>query len=104
MVDDYINMMKTTFDFNFNYIKPFQQNGYKITLKQREDVNLKSFSFICNAKNSLLTIKTFVKSRHHYIRNIAYHRCNVAYRHFFPFTTLSLRVAGQNYYRVGRNL
>ena len=47
VVGDYINIMKTTFDFNFNSYQAFKQHGYSKTRKQREYVN-KSFSlFTC---------------------------------------------------------
>ena len=46
MVGDFINIMKTTFDFNFDFYHAFKQHGYTKTWKQKEAVNLKSFSFI----------------------------------------------------------
>ena len=46
MVDDSSNTMKTTFDFTFELCQTFKQRGYTKTWKQREAVNLKSFSKI----------------------------------------------------------
>ena len=39
MVGDYINIMKTTFDFNFSLCQAVIQHGYTQTWKQREPVN-----------------------------------------------------------------
>ena len=44
VVGDYINIMKTTFDFNFDLYQAFKQHGCTKTWKQREAVNPKSFS------------------------------------------------------------
>ena len=46
MVGNNINIMKTTFDFNFDLYQAFKQHGYTKTRKQREAANLKSFSLI----------------------------------------------------------
>ena len=35
----YINTMKTTFDFNFDFYQAFKQHNYTKTWKQREAVN-----------------------------------------------------------------
>ena len=37
--------MKTTFDFNFDLYQAFNQHGFTLTLKQREDVNQKAFLY-----------------------------------------------------------
>jgi len=39
VVGDYINIMKITFDFNFDLYQAFKQHGYTKTWKQREAVN-----------------------------------------------------------------
>ena len=44
MVGENINIMKTTFYLNFDFYQAFKQHGYTKTWKQREAVNLKSFS------------------------------------------------------------
>ena len=44
VVGDYINIMKTTFDFNFDLYQALKQQGCPKTWKQREAVNPKSFS------------------------------------------------------------
>ena len=44
VVGDYINIMKTTFDFNFDLYQALKQQGCTKTWKQREAVNPKSFS------------------------------------------------------------
>ena len=36
---NFINIMKTTFDFNFNFYQAFKQQGYTKTWKQKEAVN-----------------------------------------------------------------
>ena len=36
--------MKTTFELNFNFYQAFKQQGYTKIWKQREAVNLKSFT------------------------------------------------------------
>ena len=46
MVGDFINIIKTTFDFNFDLYSAFKQHGYTKTWKQREAVNLKSSTLI----------------------------------------------------------
>ena len=46
MVGDNINIMKTTFEFNFDLYQAFKQHGYTKIWKQREAVNSKSFSLI----------------------------------------------------------
>ena len=44
VVGDYNNIMKTT--FNFHFYQSLKHHGYTKTWKQREAVNLKSFSEI----------------------------------------------------------
>ena len=39
MVGDYFNIMKTTFDFNFNLYQDIKQQGYTKTWNQRKAVN-----------------------------------------------------------------
>ena len=46
VVGDNINIMKMTFDLNFDLYQAFKQHGYAKTWKQREAVNLKSFTLI----------------------------------------------------------
>ena len=46
MVGDNINIMKTTFELNFDFYQAFKQHGYTKIWKQREAVNLKSFTLI----------------------------------------------------------
>ena len=46
VVGDYINIVKTTFDFNFDLYQAFKQHGYTKTWKQREEAYLKSVSLI----------------------------------------------------------
>ena len=46
VVGDNINIMKTTFECNFDLYQTFKQNGYTKIWKQKEAVNLRSFSFI----------------------------------------------------------
>ena len=46
MVGDNINIMKTTFELNFNFYQAFKQQGYTKIWKQRGAVNLKSFTLI----------------------------------------------------------
>ena len=46
VVGDNINIMKTTFEFNFDLYQAFKQHGYTKIWKQREAVNSKSFSLI----------------------------------------------------------
>ena len=48
VVADNINIMKTTFDFelNFDFYQAFKQHKYTKIWKQREAVNLKSFTLI----------------------------------------------------------
>ena len=51
VVNDNINIMKTTFECNFDLYQAFKQHGYTKIWKQKEAVNLISFSFItCNCK------------------------------------------------------
>ena len=60
VVGDYINIMKTTFDLNIDLYQAFKQHGYTKTWKQRETVNLKSFTlFTCKLaiKKKLVQIK-----------------------------------------------
>ena len=46
MVGDNINIMKTTFELNFDFYQAFKQNGYTKIWKKRKAVNLKSFTLI----------------------------------------------------------
>ena len=46
VVGDNINIMKTTFELNFDFYHAFKQHGYTKIWKQREAVNLKSFTLI----------------------------------------------------------
>ena len=46
MVGDYINKMKTTFDFNFGLNQALKQHGYTKTWKQIEAVDLEWFLLI----------------------------------------------------------
>ena len=46
VVGDYINIMKTTFELNFNFYQAFKQQGYTKVWKQWEALNLKSFTLI----------------------------------------------------------
>ena len=46
VVSDNINIMKTTFELNFDFYQAFKQHGYTNTWKQIEAVNLKSFTLI----------------------------------------------------------
>ena len=41
-----MNIIKTTFEFNFDLYQTFKQHGYTKTWKQRKAVNFKSFSLI----------------------------------------------------------
>ena len=43
---DNINIMKTTFELHFNFYQAFKQQEYTKIWKQREAVNLKSFTLI----------------------------------------------------------
>ena len=42
MVGDYINIMKITFDFNFDFYQALKQHGYTKTKNQREAVSQKA--------------------------------------------------------------
>ena len=44
VVIDNINIMKTTFELNFNFYQVFKQQGYTKIWKQREAVNITSFT------------------------------------------------------------
>ena len=46
VVDENINIMKTTYECNFNLYQAFNQHGYTKIWKQKGAVNLISFSFI----------------------------------------------------------
>ena len=46
VVGDNINIMKTTFECNFDLYQAFKQHGYTKIWKQKEAVNSISFSFI----------------------------------------------------------
>ena len=65
--------MKTTFELNFDFYQAFKQSGYTKIWKQREAVNLKSFTLItCKLvirKKACLKLK--LKSCLHYIDIIA---------------------------------
>ena len=78
MVVDSINIMKTTFEINFDLYQAFKQNGCTKTWKQKEAVNQKSFSlFTCKLviqKKLVNNYKLKLKSSLHYIDKIAYHR------------------------------
>ena len=64
MVGDYINIMKTTFDFNFDLYQAFNRMHAQ-KHKQREAVNNKNTSLqlflILQFEKSLLTIKKINK-------------------------------------------
>ena len=42
VVGDNINIMKTTFELNFDFFQAFKQHGYTKIWKQREAVDLKT--------------------------------------------------------------
>ena len=44
VVGDYINIIKTTFDFKFDLYQALKQHGHTKTWKQREAVKKKNFS------------------------------------------------------------
>ena len=44
VVGDNINIMKTTFELNFNFYQAFKQQGYTKYGKKREAVTLKIFT------------------------------------------------------------
>ena len=46
VVGEFINIMKTTLDFNFDLYQAFKKPGFTKTWKQREAVNQKSFSLV----------------------------------------------------------
>ena len=46
VVSDNINIMKTTFELNFDFYQAFKQHGYTKIWKQKKAVNLKSFTLI----------------------------------------------------------
>ena len=46
VVGDNVNILKTTLESNFDLYLVFKQHGYSKIWKQREDVNLKSFTLI----------------------------------------------------------
>ena len=46
VVGDNINIMKTTFELNFDFYQAFKQHGHTQIWKQRKAVNLKSFTLI----------------------------------------------------------
>ena len=46
VVGDNINIMKTTFELNFDFYQTFKQHGYTKIWKKRKAVNLKSFTLI----------------------------------------------------------
>ena len=46
VVGEFINIIKTTLEFNFDLYQAFKQHGFTKTWKQREAVNQKSFSLV----------------------------------------------------------
>ena len=61
VVGDNINIIKTTFELNYDFYQAFKQQGCTKIWKPREAVNLKSFTLItCKLviRKGLLTIKT----------------------------------------------
>ena len=46
VVGDNINIMKTTFELNFDFYQAFKQHGNTKIWKQRKAVNLKNFTLI----------------------------------------------------------
>ena len=46
VVGDNINIMKTTFELNFDFYQAFKQHGYTKIWKKRKAVNLKSITLI----------------------------------------------------------
>ena len=62
VVGNNINIMKTTFELNFDFYQALKQHENTKTWKQREAVNLKSFTLItCKLvymKKACYTIKT----------------------------------------------
>ena len=46
VVGDNINIMKTTFELNFDFFQAFKQHGYTKIWNQRKVVNLKSLTLI----------------------------------------------------------
>ena len=46
VVGDNINIIKTTFELNFDFLQAFKQHGYTKIYKKRKAVNLKSFTLI----------------------------------------------------------
>ena len=59
LVGDYINIMKKTFDFNFDLYLKLSLNSMVTPKIEREAVNLKSFSLITR---KLVIRKTFVSN------------------------------------------
>ena len=59
MVGDYINIMKKTFDFNFDLYLKLSLNSMDTPKIEREAVNLKSFSLITS---KLVIRKKFVSN------------------------------------------
>ena len=73
MVGDFINTMKTTFEFNINLNLAVKQHGYTKMYKSREFINLKAslnYLYTFNSKNN----QNFKKSRLQCSDLIAYHR------------------------------
>ena len=58
VVGDNINIMKTTFELNFDFYQAFKQHGYTKRWKQREAVNFKLLLVNLQYEKSLSTIKT----------------------------------------------
>ena len=54
MVGDSKNIMKTTFDFNFDLYQAFKKDVYTKTWKQWEAVDYNSFSFITSRLGLLI--------------------------------------------------
>ena len=71
-----INMVKITFDFNFDLYQAFKQHGYTKHENNEKVFYLKKHLFnylkICNSKKACQKLKLKYKSRLHYINIIAY--------------------------------
>ena len=75
VVGDYINILQTNFDFNFDLYQAFKQHEYTKTWNKDKLSIKKAHLLLLNlySKISLLTIKIWIKSCFHYIDIIAYH-------------------------------
>ena len=74
MICDYINIMKTIFDFNFDLYRAVKQHGY--TQKSRKSVYCKSFYVItCKLaiQKKLVNNQNFKDCPHYYIDIISSH-------------------------------